>query len=598
MLTLVALAVAVAFGLRVCGRAETSFRGVQVLRKTRMQGEIRQSPIPIPFAFPAVSEDPRTLSGELSGWVVDAESETAVVGATVTFGMVGTAHATMTDVDGSFRFRPSAAGEYRLMGIVAPEFETAAWDWERSQLHVLLVPGRRLSGIKLFLRRRRETQCVGEVMLENGDAATGARVHSIRTSGAALSAESPWATTDVNGSFTTSCSPDDILHAELGGLSGRAYPSLNGRSRITLAPTPSVAITGSVVDSLGGPVADVVLDADSVDMQPKTHATSVTDSNGEFTFVVSSPGTYDITSWSEASFVAARARVEAPTRNVALKMTPLKTLKLRCLMAGGGSLPAMYEVTASRASEGVRTTRVEGRVQLIASSSGELVLAGMPPGTYRIRVAAAGVITAEVDLTIPVDEARVEDVFLQRREQIRAVVKDSETKRPIAGANVIVHDWSTAFRENSASQSTLTGEDGRIELLPTAAMKLVVHAPGYRDWNLTIGEFTPSDLDVELERERLNGGEGLTGPAQFGGVGLVLSDTFHVLELLSSSPAELSGVVVGDQLRSVDGLVPTSVFEARTRIQGAPGSSVRLGFLRTDGGTLDVTLVRQRLSSK
>lgn len=580
---------------RGCQRSDESLAsgGLRTVRKSEPSRSGGDNSLPILFSLPSVIEKAGIAGGELSGWVLDADSEAGVAGATVTMGTIGTLHTTTTDANGAFVFRPSRAGEYRLVGVAAPKFETEAWVWEQSRMHVLLTSGKRISDVRIFLRERMESECAGEVIFENGDGASGALVHSLRTSGAAMSTQSPPTNTDRNGSFTIACSPNDVLDAELGDLRGRASPSRSGRSLVILSSTPRLAISGSVVDSEGVPTPDVRIRADGVDAAAGTHMTSQTDSNGHFTFESLSSGTYEIAAVTEAGFVASRIRVEAPTRNVALRMEPLGTLRLRCRIAGSGTLPAMFEVRTSRGlRDGMTTT--EGRVQLVASSTGELSVSGLPPGNYKVRVVAAGFMAAALDVTIVAHEARIQDVLLQRRGEIRAVVRDAENKRPIGGAKLVVHDWSTAFRENSASQSLWTGEDGRfLVTATTAAMRLVVSAPGYRDWTLTTGDQAPADLEVELEPA------GATAPTpQFGGVGLVLSETLQVLQVLPSSPARSSGVEVGDQLRSVDGIAGLSEFEARSRIQGAPGSAVHLVFTRSDGGTHDATITRQRLFAK
>jgi C-terminal processing protease CtpA/Prc len=67
--------------------------------------------------------------------------------------------------------------------------------------------------------------------------------------------------------------------------------------------------------------------------------------------------------------------------------------------------------------------------------------------------------------------------------------------------------------------------------------------------------------------------------------------------LVPLSPAERAGVEVGDRLARINGSpTPERVDQAVALVRGPVGSVVELGFERPDGGSLDVSLRRERIA--
>ena len=162
----------------------------------------------------------------------------------------------------------------------------------------------------------------------------------------------------------------------------------------------------------------------------------------------------------------------------------------------------------------------------------------------------------------------------------------NETGAPVAGAFVTLdHSPSIGGDERSS------GPDGRFRLVNVApgGHSYLAFAPNFRsttaDFSLQPGQA------LDLGDVRIHGSS--TPP---GNVGVAIGGSDAAVQVsfvFPDGPAARAGMQVGDQLVQIDGKAVATLFDARTRLPGEPGSLVSVTFVRNGGSPQVVAIQRQ-----
>lgn len=469
-------------------------------------------------------------NGAIAGAVADATGGSPLVGAIVTVQAIGPlawmARDT-TGADGSYLVKVLAPGFYVLRaearGYVPEYYEDA--EYLREATPVYVAPGDTVSDINFALGR--------------GGAITGivaAEVDSIPLPGAHVQAYRPLlpkvrhhALTNAQGSYVITGLPAGsyVVEAEAAGYQVEFFadaPTMRSATLVSVTESDttagvdfflatSSAITGTVIDGTTGvPIALARVCAHLADAsRPQGGASAVacTDSNGTYTLAVR-PGTYYVEARAEGYAVqwyegAAVRRDATPVVVIADQHTQGIDFRLDKLGAVAGLVtdedagtPVVEAVvTAYREGPGAESSSVRTDAQ------GSFVIAGLQPGNYLVRAAAADYLAewyqeAAVirDATLVAvaggDTTEAIDFTLSRGGSISGTVRSQLTGQPLQGARVEV--WSTA---GPWSRSVFTAEDGTYSITGLASGSYLVqaaakeHVPVYYDGVFRRSEATP-----------------------------------------------------------------------------------------------------------
>jgi len=536
-----------------------------------------------------------------SGRVVDGDDGRPIPRATVTF-FLGGAHDAVTDAEGTFRFEAPRPGTYELRRVAADGYAPFTADPLRGTLRFVARPGAAVGGLQFELSPL--IRCTGTVH-RDGELAAGARVRC--TDGDEPISE---ATTDEDGAFAIMCARRHVLQVagegplNLGAF-GRVDPDPECRwdAQLSTRPDgppfrPDHVVAVHVADGQGRPVPHAMVACTA--LNPGEPFSAAKD-RFQLLLIGSSP----IHNTDEAGVMQCR---EPDGKEVSAFVRGYPSSERRASVDAG-------ELTLEVPSPG----RLQGRVRdfdgkpmgafLVVARTDEGQLYGQPfvsgdgtfdlgelvPGLYEVTAEASGLppsraepveispgATAEADLTI--EEGRA----------VRGVVLDADTKRPIPGARIarsgsVMLEWPLS----EPKTSTTTDLNGRFAIRRLSRDEsLVVSAPGYNQWEVADREVQLRDLTIELTPAGADAG------SEFGGVGINWGDAFPVVgSVVPGGPAERAGVDVGDRLARIDGSPsPEQLSQVVALVRGPVGSMVELGFERPDGGSLDVSLRRERIA--
>jgi len=177
--------------------------------------------------------------------------------------------------------------------------------------------------------------------------------------------------------------------------------------------------------------------------------------------------------------------------------------------------------------------------------------------------------SASQDVSLAPEMVRDVEVALQPMATVSGRLVDSASQSIIQDAFVFVDTL-----RSSQSDGTRTDATGRFRLrVPAGDHALHCFLPRYKGLNraFTVAAGQQLELnDVALERQTV----------QPGTIGATLrGDTAQVATVASvvpDGPAEKGGLLVGDQVTTVDGAQIKGVTDAVRRLRGAPGTPVQL----------------------
>lgn len=248
-------------------------------------------------------------------------------------------------------------------------------------------------------------------------------------------------------------------------------------------PEAPSGLSGRVVDADGAPVAGATVEllvrvwvdqglpaGASVD-PPAPSATTETDEEGRFTLPLA-PG--------RRGTLRVRKAGSEPIHSI----LALAGDRFELRIAGKGEIAArVVDVDgAPVAGAQVRAwgpTDATDRRTLFGSTDekGRVVLSGAPPGFYEVEAEANGYGSPETrnrKVWVPSGGSTSAEILLLPAREIRGIVRDAATKRPVEGAEV---GWAVGLRD-----PVVTGADGTFRLEGSAAAyagTVYARAPGY-----------------------------------------------------------------------------------------------------------------------
>jgi len=528
-------------------------------------------------AVPAAPPEPALPP--FTGRVISSADGGAITGAEVTFFAPEGASSVRTGPGGRFRFVPSRPGPHQLAAVLAEGFVPFGPEWGQSPIR--LVAPAPASTPELVVWLDPEVRLRGRVeAAEGGAPIPGARV-TLRVPGAQpglLSPERQW-TSDAQGEFSGSAPPEAVLVARAAGFEPAAEALRGGRTQsvtLRLKRAPEDASTdrtlaGRVVEPSGVPVPEAVVTLGVARGRGRgggslLPAPVTTDADGRFRFeaVPAQVG------WAQAwagELLSERVTVEPGATEVLLLVRP------------GGVLA--------------------GRLSVV-DPDGRWEVRGLGSGTWELQALAADSGPSErVRVELPASPgARVEkDIRLRAGRRLSGVVRDVNTRAPVAGARVAME---SSPGEDSVLVRTgaFTGPDGRFELegLPDTPVSVSAEADRYNRRIVTLARGR-TEVDVTLRPLATD----QTPTTDLVGIGAVVSrgDEGIVLgNLVGSGGAAAAGLHPGDVVLRIDGQPVTELgfADAIQRLRGEEGTMVRLDVRRADGTTATVDVVRRPIS--
>ncbi|MCY1057149.1 carboxypeptidase regulatory-like domain-containing protein [Nannocystis sp. SCPEA4] len=367
-------------------------------------------------------------------------------------------------------------------------------------------------------------------------------------------------------------------------------------------------ITGVVRDEHGGPVADAFVEAAreteregaagnrgsletrwSVGKKP-----NLTDADGRFSLSDLSEGKHTLRAHR-------RGGGEAIVEHVALGSEVTLTIAAAGRVTGtvalrGGAAPEEFSVRMFDETSGYR------RQDQFYRTGGAWSFAEVPAGTFKLQV-STGAGTAETTVTVATGEelagVRIE---LTPKVTVRGTVVDLEGK-PVPGMTVQV-TGSGATASAQDGKANVTDESGRFQIhnAPAGPVRVIVIPSGRGDYDFTTASalLSAEASTVELPPIRI-APRRVEPNGTFGDLGYTIRDAepgadplqrrWIVAHVRAGGPAARAGLVVGDEIVSVDGHdvsgANNHLFFPLTRV--AANTAVTLGLAR--GASVAVTAV-------
>lgn len=485
--------------------------------------------------------------------------------------------------DGTFRISPVTPGRVRLL-VRHPEYVEAESDV------VTLDPGGERE-VNVILRAGGALE--GHVVDASSRPVAGAHVVVAAMRGTLERS----ARTGTDGSFAFAALPgeisvavyrdDDALHPSL--RRALVVPE-GGRKEITLAlPAEREAMTVTVRDDRGYPVAMAQVSVASLDPEVPTRQTAFTDARGDARVdgVVGLAARVDVSSPKSAPQTVA---LDAAPRALEVTLEPGESLagEVTAGRAGpvGGAAVAVYS------DGGVRRTQTDAQ--------GAFSLSDLAPGDVRVRVEAAGYARAEARAALKkgAGTTRLPRFELAVEGTVEGRVVD-EHGSPVRGARVAAGSVPVYVPVGPSPPDTAVTDAGgafRLGGLGEGSVSIEAYAPDLGRARATVevraGRAT-RDVTIALRAE---GGAGGAPPAP-ANVAVTLAETGDPREVLVAavapgSEAERAGVLPGDVLLRVDGAPARTIAEARAALGGPKGDDVVLE-VRRAGRALTLRVARE-----
>jgi|GEM_PF-1470690 len=345
---------------------------------------------------------------------------------------------------------------------------------------------------------------------------------------------------------------------------------------------------GVVVDDQGQPVSGAAI----YSSDPEARGRMAARSNGTGRFWVGWRPKVGTTLFAQHASYASSAPVKVGEGHpdVTLTLKPGGRLRARVLDPDGRPV-AVY--SASIWPE--PGTRARGKTVRSNDSSGILEVASVAPGTYTIRVTAAGYPPA---VTKPFKVAAKQltdagDIRLAGGGQVTGRVVDAATNKPLRGVRVYLSAARAAGYRGRAPTAS-TGADGEFVIrgLPPGRLSLRFMRQGFLTRVESAIEVTAKDpMDIgDISLSRATGDSAGRGRMQYQGVGAVLrrqGDGLLVQRVFDGAPAAEAGLVAGTSIQTING-TPVSDLDLRRAVElirGESGSEVTLQVVLPGGSS-------------
>jgi hypothetical protein len=490
----------------------------------------------------------------------------------------------ITDFQGEFLAAPIPAG--RVRALVRHPAYVEAWSDEvtlgfggEAQVRVVLLEGDELTG---------------RVISDAGRPVAGVRVKVTAIRGSFERS----AFSGADGRFSLLAVPEDVVVAlarpeQLSRFVVQQTLSLRdveGRDVELVLPAERDAVRFRIIDQRGRPIELAQVSTASLDPQVPLRETRFSDAEGWVVF-------------EDIEGLQLRVKASAPgyvsnTQAFARAAAESELMLRRGVLVRG-------RVTAVRGRQSVEGARVELsgsdlRQSSITTSLGSYEFRNVPTGQVTLRVSHPEYATARrnvaVEETGRLDRAfELPDIDLMDAATLSGQVVDAEGE-PVVGARVSLSFISAFVTTGGPPEDlVLTNEEGAFSIsgVEGGRQTLFAYYPGLgrAEFGLEI-EPSESRADIELrlhpqateaaDPNLTGGGVAITLGERDGELGVVTV----IVHVVTGSEAERAGLLPGDVIVAVDGAAPQQMADARSRLQGRPGSDV----------VLEVERDRERLS--
>ncbi len=236
---------------------------------------------------------------------------------------------------------------------------------------------------------------------------------------------------------------------------------------------------------------------------------------------------------------------------------------------------------------------------------GKYEISGLPPGNYAAIVAGYGYSpSAEAIFTNeegPSD--KLIDFDLKKGAELFGRVVDRKSGAALARAQVYLEGQLSSASVISLLSSTVTDSAGRFELrgLAGGLGSVTVSAEGHHTRIVSGLQFENGQRLGPVELDLTPTAEGEEPTLELTGIGAVLmarNDVLVISELMPGAGAAQAGLVVGDEILSIDGqtVLELGFNGAVQHIRGPEGTCVPMTIRRAaDRSLITITVCRQRV---
>lgn len=369
------------------------------------------------------------------------------------------------------------------------------------------------------------------------------------------------------------------------------------------------SISGSVVDSAGGPIADAFVRAERLSDSKAANAKNtlrrarwggwneqpiMTDTEGGFTVEGLSEGTYTVWAVRKGGGEGYAENIAAGADGVSIQLQPTGRME-GTVASSSGAAPQRFKVSVRDETTGF------SRTESFFATDGRFVFEELPPGTFFVAASSAeGSGDTEVTLAEGASQAGVK-VELQKMVAVKGRVVDLDSGEPVSGVSVSMgrkKSGSFNIRFGGGDKRNITDENGNYELdaVPVGPVSVTLFPKDFRkggDYTFgqssaVIKEGSPFEVPaIEMVKRRVKNSE------DAGDLGYTLKESEPGVDrderelivgfVRPGGPAAKAGLKIGAKIDSVDGHdVAKTPSRYRTLAVIEVGATVELGL---EGGT-------------